>query len=392
MVSPAEAVPTKELDTALAPELAIDCFGKPSASLKSRKCMRVLIDISQTTPDDGRLLAEVVQEAFGGDDLLATLVHPEEVCGISGSVDGDESKLFELSRVVFRGIEWEDESPPSKAHMESRRQCLEMEPRKLNTVENVDKLGFQRFVCKGVYDKQRSIYVGPKPRSIAQGSEIGFYVIKPLLPIPNEPNSMKSPILVNRGWVPLDWEEESLEYTEAGDVVVATEKANEPRRANKLPSSQLNPLSKDQVSKAMHVEVVGVVRKSSLAWFFLDVPKLAQAMGFGEGTIYVEKTHEDMDESRPYPALRNVEDLILSKKLPLELFDFIALWSAISMACFAKWNTCIMQRYGKGEPGDTIGVGCVTKLDPGKKDEVKDSIDWNRVEIDERTWNLNSFA
>lgn len=55
---------------------------------------------------------------------------------------------------------------------------------------------------------------------------------------------MKSPILVNRGWVPLDWEEESLEYTEAGDVVVATEKANEPRRANKLPSSQLNPLSK----------------------------------------------------------------------------------------------------------------------------------------------------
>lgn len=88
------------------------------------------------------------------------------------------------------------------------------------------------------------------------------------------------------------------------------------------------------------MEVVGVVRKSetpnffysiayypgSLAWFFLDVPKLAQAMGFGEGTIYVEKTHEDMDESRPYPALRNVEDLILSKKLPLELFDFIALW------------------------------------------------------------------
>lgn len=95
--------------------------------------------------------------------------------------------------------------------------------------------------------------------------------------------------------------------------------------------------------------------------------------------------------------------------------------SAISLACFAKWNTCIMQRYGKGEPGglkpkhilflfvayikwkiyshrdlfyiiDTIGVGCVTKLDPGKKDEVKDSIDWNRVEIDERTWNLNSFA
>lgn len=43
--------------------------------------------------------------------------------------------------------------------MELRRECLEMDPRKLNTVENVDKLGFERVVCKGVYDKQRSIYV-----------------------------------------------------------------------------------------------------------------------------------------------------------------------------------------------------------------------------------------
>lgn len=88
------------------------------------------------------------------------------------------------------------------------------------------------------------------------------------------------------------------------------------------------------------MEVVGVVRKSetpgifyslahypgSLAWFFLDVPKLAQTMGFGEDTIYVEKTHRDMDESRPYPSPRHVEDLIKSKKLPLELVDYIVLW------------------------------------------------------------------
>lgn len=88
------------------------------------------------------------------------------------------------------------------------------------------------------------------------------------------------------------------------------------------------------------MEVVGVVRKSetpgicyslahypgSLAWFFLDIPKLAQAMGFGEDTIYIEKTHIDMDKSRPYPAPRDVKALILSKKLPMELFDFIALW------------------------------------------------------------------
>lgn len=66
--------------------------------------------------------------------------------------------------------------------------CLEMEPSKLNTTKDVDRLGFRQVVCKGVFDNERSIYVGPKPRSMAKGSENGFYVITPLLPIPNEPN------------------------------------------------------------------------------------------------------------------------------------------------------------------------------------------------------------
>lgn len=79
-----------------------------------------------------------------------------------------------------------------------------------------------------------------------------------------------------------------------------------------------------------------------------------------------------------------------------------------------------MQRYGKCEPGglklihslflfvayikwkvyshrdlfyviDTIGVGCVTNLDPRQQDGVKGSIDWDGEEIDERTWTLYSF-
>lgn len=97
--------------------------------------------------------------------------------------------------------------------------------------------------------------------------------------------------------------------------------------------------NQEQVSRATHVEVVGVVMKSeipgmysvvnypsSLAWFFLDVPKLAQAMGFGEDTIYLEKTHKDMDESEPYPVPRHVEDLIRSKKIPLDQHFYTVLW------------------------------------------------------------------
>ncbi|XP_010479280.1 PREDICTED: surfeit locus protein 1-like isoform X2 [Camelina sativa] len=300
----------------------------------------------------------------------------------------------------------------AKKHVDFRRQCLETKPRKLNTMKKVDELGFQRVVCKGVFDVKRSIYVGPKPRSKSKDSEDGFYVITSLLPIPNEPNSVKSPVLVNRGWVPSDWKETSLESLDPGVVVAAAE--DESRKANKLISSLQNPLSKfwykfnnpmiseDHASRAMHVEVVGVIRKSetpsiytlvnyprSFGWFYVDVPKLAQAMGFGEDTMYIESNHKDMDESKPYPVPRDVMNLILSKELPLGYYyhTLLCFWS--SLFCFGKAKLILLEKYTiySSKPMlilvifvfyiltkiyslrslfsqiDTIGVGCVTKLD-----------------------------
>ncbi|EOA40600.1 hypothetical protein CARUB_v10009331mg [Capsella rubella] len=312
---------------------------------------------------------------------------------------------------VCKGLQAEE----AKKHVNFRLKCLEMKPRKLNTMTNVDELGFQRVVCKGVFDVQRSIYVGPKPRSNSKDLEKGFYVITPLLPIPNVPNSVKSPILVNRGWVPSDWKEPCLESVGTG-VVVATEE-NESRKANKLLPSQQNPLSKflykfnnPMIAEdhAMHVEVVGVIRKSetpsiytlvnypkSLGWFYLDVPKLAQAMGFGECTMYIESTHKDMDKAKPYPAPRDVKSLIFSKDLPLVFFSpaLLCFWS--SLFCFGKAKLILLEKYTiySGKPLlflvifvfyivtklyslrslfrqiDTVGVGCVTKLESRKANE-----------------------
>ncbi|KAL1208971.1 Surfeit locus protein 1-like [Cardamine amara subsp. amara] len=255
-------------------------------------------------------------------------------------------------------------------HLHYRQLCLEMEPMELNKTKNVDRLGFRRVVCKGIFDKKKSIYVGPKPRSMSKGSENGFYVITPLFPIPNEPNSVKSPILVNRGWVPWYWKEKSLASIEADVVVDAA--TNKSRKANKPVSSgsQQNLLSKfwynfnkpmiaeKQVSGDMHVEVVGIVRKSEITgilvppndpssgkWFFVDVLELAKAMGFGEDTIYIEKTNKDMNENRPYPVPRHVQDLIRSKGVPLDNYFYSFLWYCLSVACFSKSSTIFMGRY-----------------------------------------------
>lgn len=66
---------------------------------------------------------------------------------------------------------------------------LNMEPLKLSEVtpssENLDSLEFRRAACTGVFDEGRSIFVGPRSRSISGVTENGYYLIVPLMPIAN---------------------------------------------------------------------------------------------------------------------------------------------------------------------------------------------------------------
>lgn len=73
--------------------------------------------------------------------------------------------------------------------LEYRQSRLEMEPINCNNVtpsiENLDSLEFRRVVCKGVFDESKSVYVGPRSRSISGVTENGYYLITPLMPLPN---------------------------------------------------------------------------------------------------------------------------------------------------------------------------------------------------------------
>lgn len=75
--------------------------------------------------------------------------------------------------------------------LEYRWKRLEAEPLKLNilsfSTENMDSLEFRRVICKGVFDEEKSVYVGPRSRSISGVTENGYYVVTPLMPIPNNP-------------------------------------------------------------------------------------------------------------------------------------------------------------------------------------------------------------
>lgn len=76
--------------------------------------------------------------------------------------------------------------------LEYRQDRLGMEPLNCNSLfqpsEELDSLEFRKVTCRGGFDENKSIYVGPRSRSISGVTENGHYVITPLLPIPNDPD------------------------------------------------------------------------------------------------------------------------------------------------------------------------------------------------------------
>ncbi|KAL1202716.1 Surfeit locus protein 1 [Cardamine amara subsp. amara] len=236
--------------------------------------------------------------------------------------------------------------------LEYQQQRLNMEPMKLNTEhppdKNLDVLEFRRVSCKGVFDEQRSLYLGPRSRSISGVTENGFFVITPLMPIPGDLDSMQSPILVNRGWVPRSWREKSPESTEADFTTNQSTKAkpvsDDSNRWWKF-WSKMPVLKEEPVSAVKPVEVVGVIRggenpsifvpsndPSTGQWFYVDVPAMAAAVGLAENTIYVEDVHEEIDRSRPYPVPKDINTLIRSKVMPQDHLNYSITWYSLSAA------------------------------------------------------------
>lgn len=75
--------------------------------------------------------------------------------------------------------------------LDYRQSRLEDVPLKSNEIVgstwSMDLLEFRKMKCKGVYDEKKSIYVGPRSRSISGVTENGYYVITPLIPVPGDP-------------------------------------------------------------------------------------------------------------------------------------------------------------------------------------------------------------
>ncbi|XP_008804510.3 surfeit locus protein 1 isoform X2 [Phoenix dactylifera] len=118
--------------------------------------------------------------------------------------------LFLPGAITFGLGTWQLFRRQEKIEMlDYRRKRLETEPIMWNEIHSLDhdvaSSEFRRVICEGYFDETKSIYVGPRSRSISGVTENGYYVITPLIPRATDPGSLQLPILVNRGWVPRGW-------------------------------------------------------------------------------------------------------------------------------------------------------------------------------------------
>ncbi|XP_021742237.1 surfeit locus protein 1-like [Chenopodium quinoa] len=235
--------------------------------------------------------------------------------------------------------------------LDYRRERLAMEPIEFNDIasgEKSDTLEFRRVVCRGPFDEKKSIYVGPRSRSISGVTENGYYIITPLVPIFGNLDSVQSPVLVNRGWVPRSWRDKALESSqgleEDKDAPNTASSSGEIRSFWRFWSKKPQT-TEEPAPSVTHVEVIGVIRGSekpsifvpendpaSGQWFFVDVPAIANASGLPQNTVYIEDINDNVSASNPYPIPKDASTLIRSSVMPQDHLNYTLTWYSLSAA------------------------------------------------------------
>ncbi|XP_024967354.1 surfeit locus protein 1-like isoform X1 [Cynara cardunculus var. scolymus] len=260
--------------------------------------------------------------------------------------------LFVPGAITFGLGTWQIIRRQEKVKMlEYKQSRLEMEPINCNYItpsgENLNSLEFRRVVCKGVFDEAKSIYVGPRSRSISGVTENGYYLITPLMPLPSSPESLQMPIIVNRGWVPRSWRDKSLKVVQEDGHPPNVESTaiHESSSWWRIWSKKPNTTEKGQIPEIMLDEIVGVIRGSekpsifvpandptSFQWFYIDVGAIARTCGLPENTIYIEAVNENVNPSNPYPIPKDNNALIRSSVMPQDHLNYTLTWYSLSAA------------------------------------------------------------
>ncbi|CAK0786861.1 hypothetical protein CVIRNUC_010075 [Coccomyxa viridis] len=189
---------------------------------------------------------------------------------------------------------------------------------------------YRRVWCQGELQHERSIFVGPRPRTIMGSAKPGYVLVTPLVN-----KEWGHAVLVNRGWVPAEW------------------KTDAQLRASGCPLGKV------------HME--GVMRESENPssfvpanipakgeWYWLDVPGMARAAGLPSDAPMMEVVRREGPEAsqvnvptamevlagrtrgpsaaQAYPVPRSMEDLAHFPVMPSDHRNYALTWYSLSAA------------------------------------------------------------
>ncbi|KAG9440523.1 hypothetical protein H6P81_020688 [Aristolochia fimbriata] len=261
--------------------------------------------------------------------------------------------LFAPGAITFGLGTWQIFRRNEKVQMlEYRKKRLDMEPLAWTgsppSDEDLNSLEFRRVLCDGVFDESRSVFVGPRSRSVSGVTENGYFIITPLVPTTSNWRSVQSPVLVNRGWVPRSWRDKHLEEmgdAEKPDNLKPTKDGNERRSSSWWFWSKKPEPIKNQEPVITPVKVLGVVGgsekpsifvpsndPSASQWFYVGVPEIARACGIPEDTLYIEDINENASPTHPYPVPKDVNSLIRYSVMPQDHLNYTLTWYSLSAA------------------------------------------------------------
>ncbi|DBA82252.1 hypothetical protein WJX79_003765 [Trebouxia sp. C0005] len=228
--------------------------------------------------------------------------------------------------------------------VEARTAALKGTGVELNEL-SVKPAEFTRVHIQGEFDHERSIYVGPRPRS-SMGSAInGFMLVTPL-----HSDDWNRPVLVNRGWVPSTWRSDA-QFRQQWDTS-GTVSLEAVTRVSEDPSSfvpQNNPKTGE--------------------WFWIDIPAMAAALGLPADTPLVEavsvageqpassgspttmdvmglRTTRPLNEES-YPITRSVSELMTFKVTPNDHRNYALTWYTLSAATGSMAYGILNKRKGR---------------------------------------------
>ncbi|KAL3696650.1 hypothetical protein R1sor_010726 [Riccia sorocarpa] len=288
-----------------------------------------------------------------------------QVVGRGDKKAGEESSRWRFSTIflflpclaTFGLGTWQLIRRQKKIEMlDYRRTRLEEEPLPLTRVtdgaktrsdsdgDSADGLEYRKVICEGVYDKNKSLYVGPRARSDFGVTQKGYYLITPLITGRGD----------QRGWVPSGYKDEipeKRENTSANDETGGMGSSKVEQGSWWTPWSWgSKSTNKDVVATPEHeakVKVCGVIRGSeqpnmfvppnapeSGQWFYVDVPSMARAVGLPENALLIEAV-EDKDNNTAtgkYPIPKNPEALLHASVMPQDHINYALTWYTLSAA------------------------------------------------------------